>query len=139
MSRIIRTNTLSKDRTQLLRTIFMVISDLSHCQGLDDQTKDMAAFIVLCLEAIFQNIERSLEAWEKRGYWVKADRFRSDWIWTINSAGKLRTALEQNNWDGIAHVCIQVGMNLNNIKVPKSYKIGTPWVGAWDKFRQHPK
>ncbi len=36
----------------------------------------------LALEEINSNIDKSVEAWEKRGYWVKADKFRLDWEWS---------------------------------------------------------
>jgi hypothetical protein len=41
-------------------------------------TKDLVAFIVLSLQEINNTIDSSVEAWEKRGYWIKADRFRMD-------------------------------------------------------------
>ena len=37
--------------------------------------------MVLALEEIAVSIDVSVQAWEKRDYWVKADRFRMEWEW----------------------------------------------------------
>jgi hypothetical protein len=47
----------------------------------DHETKDMVAFIILALKEISSGIDQSVAAWEKRGYWVKADKYRLEWQW----------------------------------------------------------
>ena len=47
-------------------------------------SRDLAAFIAISLEKIFETVETSVVAWEKKGYWVKADRFRLEWEWSKN-------------------------------------------------------
>ena len=48
----------------------------------DKTTKDLVAFVILALREIAAGIEKSVTAWEKRGYWVKADKYRMDWEWS---------------------------------------------------------
>ena len=42
------------------------------------------------LEAIDESIEQSVAAWEKRGYWLKADRFRQEWRWAGDLGRRMR-------------------------------------------------
>jgi hypothetical protein len=86
------------------------------------------------LEQIFKTIDVSVSAWEKRGYWVKADRFRMEWIWTESLGSRLRNAVLTEDWPVVAMTAAQVAEKLREIDVPKRHKLGTPWVGAWKKM-----
>jgi hypothetical protein len=136
MSRIIKPESAGKERTQLSRAIVLAIRELMHKTTVDDQTRDLAAFIAMALHAMFETIDSSVLAWEKRGYWVKADRFRMDWIWTDNLGTALRNALLTDDWAGVARISAQVLQRLQDVVVPQRNHIGTPWVGAWERFRQ---
>jgi len=100
----------------------------------DEHTRDLAAYIVLALEQIFKTIDISVSAWEKRGYWVKADRFRMEWIWTESLGSHLQKALLAEDWPAVAMTSAQVAEKLREVDVPKRHKLGTPWVGAWNKM-----
>lgn len=93
-------------------------------------TKDLTAYVVLALEEIAGNIDSSVEAWEKRGYWVKADKFRLEWEWAGITAGKLRTALENEDWGSVAMASARIAQKLNKVTIPERHRLGTPWVGA---------
>jgi hypothetical protein len=96
----------------------------------DNLTKDITAYVILALEEIAANIDTSVEAWEKRGYWVKADRFRLEWEWAGNSASRLRIAFLSEDWGAIAVTTAYIGQKLNKVVVPQRHRLGTPWVGA---------
>ena len=103
MGRIINPETAGKERKQLSRAIIFAIRELMeqttrNSSSDDEHTYDLAAFIVLALEEIHQGIDVSVAAWEKRGYWVKADRFRLDWEWSGQLASAMRIAITTNNW-----------------------------------------
>jgi hypothetical protein len=97
----------------------------------DSQTYDLAAFISLSLLEIHRTIDASVGAWEKRGYWVKADRFRMDWAWAETLGGSMKKAILGDDWMSVARVAAQVAEKLNSTKVPQRNRLGTPWVGAW--------
>ena len=82
MSRVIQTEGVGKQRQTLMRALALAVRELMHRGVIDAQTRDLVAFLVLALEDITQNIDDTVKAWEKRGYWLKADRFRLDWEWT---------------------------------------------------------
>jgi len=98
------------------------------------QTRDLAAFISLALVSIYNTIDVSVAAWEKRGYWVKADRFRMDWDWSRRLGENMRTAVMDDDWAAIAQTTVEVAMKVNSVKVPQRHKLGTPWVGAYDRL-----
>ena len=134
MSRVINTQSVGKERTQLTRSIVLALRELMNQTEVDEHTRDLAAYIVLALEQIFKTIDVSVSAWEKRGYWVKADRFRMEWIWTESLGSHLQKALLAEDWPAVAMTSAQVAEKLREVDVPKRTKLGTPWVGAWNKM-----
>lgn len=134
MSRVINTQSVGKERTQLSRSIVLALRELMSQTEVDEHTRDLAAYIVLALEQIFKTIDVSVSAWEKRGYWVKADRFRMEWIWTESLGNRLRNAVLAEDWPAVAMTSAQVAEKLREVDVPKRHKLGTPWVGAWKKM-----
>jgi hypothetical protein len=98
------------------------------------ETKDLAAFIALALKTISEGIDISVLAWEKRGYWVKADRFRMDWMWTGQYADKLKVAIFTDDWGTIALTIPQIAQKLSKIEVSNNHRLGQPWVGAFKQL-----
>jgi hypothetical protein len=99
--------------------------------SIDENTRDLAAFIGMALGAIWETIDPSVAAWEKRGYWVKADRFRMDWAWTERLGRAMRQAARVEDWAQVAGVAAQVAEKVQGMKLPQRHRLGTPWVGAW--------
>ena len=97
-------------------------------------SRDLAAYIALALLEINETIETSVVAWEKKGYWVKADRFRMDWAWAGRIGGQMRDAVINDDWASIAMLVAQLGGKLNGVDVPVRHKLGTPWEGAWGQL-----
>jgi hypothetical protein len=134
MSRIIHTEGAGKDRPRLLKSISLAIRELGKQTSLDEQTLDLLAYLVFALEAIAAGIEESVIAWEKRGYWIKADRFRMEWQWAGQLAARLRTALLQGNWAEASQLTAQIAQKISHITVPEHHRLGKPWVGAWKRL-----
>jgi hypothetical protein len=134
MSRIIHTEGAGKDRPRLLKSISLAVRELGQQTSLDEQTLDLLAYLVFALEAIAAGIEESVIAWEKRGYWIKADRFRMEWQWAGQLAARLRTALLQENWAEASQLTAQIAQKISHITVPEHHRLGKPWVGAWKRL-----
>ena len=81
MPRIINTANPGKLRSQERRTIAEILRHLMNKRALDDEARDMAAAVVFSLRAIEATIGVTTDAWEKRDYFLKADRFRLEWEW----------------------------------------------------------
>ncbi|NLG71029.1 MAG: hypothetical protein GX495_03145 [Chloroflexi bacterium] len=136
MGRVINTENAGKERTQLTRAVVLALRELMRQTETNRETQDLAAFIVLALENIAATIDSSVEAWEKRGYWLKADRFRMDWAWTEKLSKNMRQALLAGDWPMVAVTAAQVAEKLKDVDVPQRHRLGTPWVGAWAKLHE---
>ena len=132
MGRVIHLDSAGKDRARLIRSVVLALRELMRQNETDSQTYDLAAFISLSLLEIHRTIDASVGAWEKRGYWVKADRFRMDWAWSETLGGSMKKAILGDDWMSVARVAAQVAEKLNSTKVPQRNRLGTPWVGAWE-------
>jgi hypothetical protein len=133
---VINPESAGKERTQLLRATVLALRELMQQTRPDAQTRELAAFIALALESIAATIESSVAAWEKRDYWVKADRFRMDWRWAGQLGANMRRAVLEEDWPGIARTAAQVAEKVGRVKVPQRHRLGTPWVGALDRLHE---
>lgn len=135
MGRVINPESAGKERTQLTRAVVLALRELMRQTDTDEHTRDLAAFIALALETVSDSIDSSVEAWEKRGYWLKADRFRMDWAWSGRLGSTMRQAVLSNDWPTVAMTAAQVAEKLQDVKVPQRHRLGTPWDGAWKRLQ----
>ena len=135
LSRVYNPESVGKDRTRLSKSIVLALRELMKQNEPTPLTKDLAAFVVLALEEISKNIDVSVAAWEKRGYWVKADKFRLEWEWAGNFAKTLKTGLTQEDWATVALTSAKIAQKLNKVTVPERHRLGTPWIGAWTRLK----
>jgi len=134
MSRVINPNAAGKERTRLTKAIVITIRELTKQSEPNDATRDMAAFIALALQTIADGIDVSVAAWEKRDYWVKADRFRMEWAWAGQIGEKMKIAVLEDDWASVAMLSAQIAQKLHKVKVSERHRMGTPWVGAWEEL-----
>lgn len=137
LSTVINPESSGKERTKLSKGIVLAIRELMQQTEPDDLSRDLAAFIILALREIDKTIETSVVAWEKRGYWVKADRFRMEWIWTQKLSSSLEQALLNGDWMNVAILSTQIAQKFSTIQIAAHHRLGTPWVGAWDAFQRN--
>lgn len=135
MSRIINPDSAGKERTRLTKAIVLAVRELAKQTGPGDESRDLAAFIALALTVVSETIDISVAAWEKRGYWVKADKFRMDWAWAWTLSEKMRVAVLAEDWVGVAQTSAHIAGRLNRITVPVRNRLGKPWVGAWEEMK----
>jgi hypothetical protein len=136
LGRVINPDSSGKERTKLTKGIVKAIRQLMIQTKPDQNTRDLAAFIVLGLEDIYKSIDISVLAWEKRGYWVKADRFRIDWEWTLQFSKLLREALVNEDWAQVALMAAKTAQKFNHVKISENNRIGEPWVGAYKNLQK---
>ncbi len=137
MSHVINPESAGKLRNNLTRAVVLAIRELMKQPEPNDTAHDLAAFIALALEEIAETIDVSVQAWEKRDYWVKADRFRMEWDWAGSLGREMRSALQAEDWGRIAVTTAKIAQKLGKITIPQRHRIGTPWVGAYQKFLEH--
>ena len=131
MSRVINSESAGKDRTRLTKVVVIAIRELLRQKEPGDLSRDLIACILMSLDGIYETVDASVEAWEKRGYWLKADRFRMDWQWTKLLADQMRPLVLAENYGELIPLMVQVLQALDNVKVSDNHRLGTPWTGAW--------
>ncbi len=139
MSRVINPDSVGKERTRLIKSIVLCIRQLAKQAKVTPEAKDLAAFIALALQSISAGIDVSVAAWEKRDYWVKADKFRMEWMWAGQSAEKMKTAVLTDDWAAIAMLMPQIAQRFNKVEVSDNHRLGKPWENAYVLLALHQK
>ncbi len=134
MSRIINPDSVGKDRARLSKAIVLAVRELAKQTEVTQEAKDIAAFISLALKTISQGIDASVAAWEKRDYWVKADRFRMEWMWAGHYAEKMKVAVQSDDWGSVAMLSAQIAQKFGKVVIAKNHRLGRPWAGAYKQL-----
>ena len=137
MSRVINSESAGKDRTRLTKVVVIAIRELLRQKEPGDLSRDLIACILMSLDGIYETVDASVEAWEKRGYWLKADRFRMDWQWTKLLADQMRPLVLAKNCGELIPLMVQVLQALDNVKVSDNHRLCTPWTGAWAELNKN--
>ena len=135
MSRVINPESAGKDRARLTKAIVLAIRELAKQSEPTPAARDLAAFISLALSAIADGIDASVAAWEKRDYWVKADKFRMEWMWTGVTASKMKSAVLADDWGAVAMLLSQIAGKLGKVQVSDNHRLGKPWEGAYKMLK----
>lgn len=134
MSRIITADSSGKQRLQLMKAITLALRELSRQPSAGDEARDLAAFIAMALQVIEAGIDSTVAPWEKRGYWVKADKFRMEWAWTGQISSRLKTAVRTGDWDAVTALSMHIAGKFSKVKVSDHHKLGKPWLGAFGRL-----
>jgi hypothetical protein len=136
MSRVISTESPGKVRNQHRRTIAEALRRLSQKSQVDNEAKDLAALIVFCLHGMADTVDRTTRAWEKRDYWMKAERFREKWRWLDPLADELGSVIYKGLWDQLPTVLARLMSHFTDVKVKRMTRKPELWRGAYEKFMQ---
>lgn len=139
MSRVINPDSVGKERTRLIKSIVLCMRELAKQAKVTPEAKDLASFIALALQSISDGVDVSVAAWEKRDYWVKADKFRMEWMWTSQVAEKMKSAVLTDDWATIASLMPQIASRLNKVEVSDNHRLGKPWENAYALLALHRK
>jgi len=136
LSRLVKTDGVGKQRDRLMKGITLSLRELAGKQKLDEDARDMVAFIALALHEVYETIDVTCLAWEKRDYWLKADQFRREWEWTRSAAEKLEKVVLQNEWQELPLLMASLSQHLSKVNLPKRNTLGEPWLGAYAALRE---
>ncbi len=136
MTRVINVDSPGKLRSQLMRTAAEVIRRLSLKYEVDDEARDMTALLVYCFREIDVGIDESVRAWEKRDYWVKAEKFRLQWAWVRQAAADLDRIVETETWDLLPSTLIRLLPQFSDIKIAKFTRKPSLWHGTYQRLLQ---
>ncbi|MCI0397880.1 MAG: hypothetical protein L0332_22230 [Chloroflexi bacterium] len=138
MSRIININSPGKVRNQNQRTIAEILRHISKKSTMDQEAKDMAAALVFLLREIYTVADQSAKAWEKRGYWMKADRFLREWEWTGEMATNFEDVIRNEAWDLLPRLLAELLPRFAGMQIKSFTRPPSTWQGAYQKLLSQP-
>jgi hypothetical protein len=131
VSRVITTQAPGRERQRLRRTIAEALRHLGEKPEMDHEARDLIALIVLSLREIQGTIDQATEAWEKRDYYLKAERFRSEWSWVGRMADQMADALQRERWDELSLLLAQLFSHFSDVRVIRMTRSPSVWQGAY--------
>lgn len=135
MSRVIRPQSASKIRSDLLQALAHAVAS-DQASVLDQsERRDILAFSVRILEEIMESVSATSNAWEKRGYWVKADRFMAEWAWASTWLKQLTQAYGQPELAPSEALYGRLSDHLSQVSIPVRMRRTKPWTGAWKRWK----
>lgn len=138
MSRVINVDNPAKKRNANRRTIAELLRHLSQKPKMDDEAKDMAATIVFALRDIHGGVEQTVTAWEKRDYWMKAERFLREWDWTGEMAANMEDVLRNKAWDLLPELLADLFPRFADIQIKTMTRKADTWRGAYQTLMSRP-
>ncbi len=138
MSRLIQIQNPTTIRNRNRRSIAEILRRLPQKKAVDGEAKDMAATIVLLLREIYTGVEQSAVAWEKKDYWLKAERFMREWRWTIEIAADMDDVIRHDAWDLLPELLVLLYPHFGDIAVKTMTRDASLWQGAYRKLMAEP-
>jgi hypothetical protein len=135
LTRIIATESVGQQRHKLRRTIAEALRRLATKQTFDQESLDLAALIVFSLRRLEQGVDQTATAWEKRNYYLKADRFRLEWEWLDDTAYSLETALLLGNHDRVPEILASLFPRFADITVARYTRSSKLWEGCYQRLQ----
>ena len=134
MSRVIATESVGQERHRLRRTIAEALRRLARKQAFDDESLDLASLVVFSLRRLEEGVDQTASAWEKRNYYLKADRFRREWEWLDDTAYALESALLLGQHDRLPTVLASLFPKFGDITIGRYTRSPELWEGAYQKL-----
>lgn len=136
MSRVINPESAGKERNRAVKVLVLSIRELLKQQEASDLSRDLLACILMSLDQITETVDVSMEAWEKRGYWVKAEHFRMEWRWAEVIANRIRADVLAENYAAVIPTLVEVMQAHSDVKISENHRMGTPWTGCWAELKK---
>jgi hypothetical protein len=139
LTRVINPESGARRRSRLVKQMAMALRHAANGEADAGAQRDVFAFLLLSLGEISASVDSTVAAWEKRDYWVKADRFRMEWSWAEHVARDLGSALAQDDLGGCTVAVARLAGHIKGVSLPKRKKVEEPWIGAWRVWSQEMK
>lgn len=136
MGRIINTASPGSERNRMRRTIAEILRHLMFKRGVDDEVKDMTATLVYALRGIAESVEVTTDAWEKRDYYVKADRFRLEWEWVTPAARRLQALAREGRWEDLPGELAGLAPHFADIRIARMTRDPSTWAASYERLMQ---
>lgn len=105
---------------------------------MDAEAKDMAALLVYLLREIDEGVEQTATAWEKRGYWMKSERFLREWSWLKEAAANVEDVLRHDALDLLPELLADLLPRFADIQLKSLLRKQELWRGAYARLMAEP-
>lgn len=136
MGRVIKVDSPGAERQRLRRTIAEALHLLVAKTSLDDEARDLASLIVFCLREIDRNIDASAAAWDKRGYYIRADQLRDEWDWAARSAERMTKLIRVGDWPRLPVALADLAGRFRDVRIAKVTRNPNLWRGAYHRLME---
>jgi hypothetical protein len=134
MGRLVSVDSTSSERQRWRRTIAEALHRLMAKRSLDAEAKDLAAIIVFGLREIEAGVERSATVWDKKHYYIKADRLREEYGWTGRYAERMASLILAGDWIRLPLVLAELAPRFQDVHVAKLTRSAAVWEGAYARL-----
>ena len=132
MSRILRSERGTTNRARIMRSMAQALRAAAEPEDSSGaEERDIPAFLALGLAELQDSVTETTSAWERRAYWVKADRFRQQWEWVPRNLARLEASLDQADLIQAGACGVEVAAALADLKIRPGKAKAKPWKGAW--------
>ncbi len=138
MGRVIHIETPTQLRNRHRRTIAEILRRLMGKPTLDIESRDMAATLVFLLREIHEGVEQSARAWEKRDYWMKAERFLREWEWAMEMAANIEDVIRHDALDLLPDLLAELFPYFADIQVKSMTRKPSEWQGNYGRLLAEP-
>ncbi len=136
MSRVIRPVSPASQRRKLMQRLALTLAAVENGDLSRGQRRDALAFIALVLGELSSSVEETCAAWEKRSYYLKADRFRREWNWVEQARRLVTEALQRGQHQLPDQARAILRQALAQVKIPARMRQQAPWQGAWEAWNK---
>lgn len=134
MGQVINPNTPGKIRSNHLRSIAEILYRMGGKKEVDRESKDMAACIVYLLREIKESVTQTMEAWEKRDYWIKSERFYQEWEWVEGLLVQVEQIVSNDTWEQLPEVMAKLYPHIGTISIKRLTRSPKMWKGAYQRL-----
>ena len=142
MGRVINTELPTIKRRRICGLIVNAIGKLNGADLNASTRNDLIAFIILSLNEIKKTLLQTTSQWEKRGYWIKSEKFLSEWTWVNKNFYGLLSQRTDEGWCNLPQEIAAISDELKDIPVLKKSTLENFWEGAFthlsDKYKNEP-
>jgi hypothetical protein len=134
MARLVHTGeTPAKRRHRHRRScaeVLRLLAERDLTRGFDREAKDMTAFLVWNLQAIYRTIDDSAATWDEKGYWRRAEQLRNRWLWAQTAARELEALLRADRWPEVPPKLVALLPRFQDVTVRSITRNADWWCGA---------
>jgi hypothetical protein len=117
LGRIIHTTNPSRLRNAAIKKMIAAIRECLRSPQNDASLFEVGAALTVPLQEIYESIDHSAAAWEKRDYWLKADAFRRQWSWVEKFLNGMKQSVSSKNPANLQKQIIELGEKLGSMKI----------------------